>query len=90
MIKRHAYSPENGRLVAAITGPGSIEGQGLKRLLTRDPVYVIAGRWLVGIGPCPDREGRARTRRRNGHRELVTRPRVFRVPKDHPWRAKRP
>lgn len=72
----------------AITGEPGLTGPAIRRLFIRGPIWIIARRWVIGTGPVPDRDGAVRIRRRRGHSQLVTRPRVVRIPHGHPWGAR--
>lgn len=86
LIRRIDYSREAGALLIAVTGEPETQGPGIRRLFSRGPIWIVARRWVVGSGLVPDRDGRARIRRRGGESELVTRPRAALIPKGHPWR----
>lgn len=84
-------TPETIRLLAMITGPASLTGPTLSRMILDDGrCRRINGRYIVGNVLVSDSEGRPARRPVDDHEELVTRRHRFLIPKNHPWRGKRP
>ena len=84
-------TPETIRLLEMITGPASLTGPTLSRLILNDGhCRRINGRYIVGNVLTPDEHGRPKLRHNGDHTELVTRRHRFLIPKNHPWRGKRP
>lgn len=91
MITRVRNTPTNGQLLTRITGKPTAGAAGLRAaILQAHPVYLIAHRVLIGTGVAVDRDGHARIRTVRGEHEVITRRRIFLVPRDHPWRVTDP
>ncbi|WP_455904721.1 hypothetical protein [Microbacterium sp.] len=86
-------TPENTLLVERVTGPADLTPSRINRVILDDDGSCrrVNGRYLIGNVLVPDENGRPQQRRGpDGEMWLVTRRHRFRIPRNHPWRGKRP